>query len=83
MTKNITQHEPCPVCGCEMDVANLPMQDKCWLACPGCSVTFGYNPWDNEGSYESIKNLWNDWDTGISEQRGKWLEEHPCDGCVI
>jgi ssDNA-binding Zn-finger/Zn-ribbon topoisomerase 1 len=82
----MTRHEPCPACGDQMrlrswsDVTKVDRQ--CYLECQGCNLLYEFNVYNGGGTYQNPESLWYAWDTSISEQRGKWLEEHPCDGCV-
>lgn len=73
---NDKQHEPCPVCGAGMEV--MQGRREIYLVCQhGCGVIF--NP---ERLIAGHDGLWDAWDTGVSEQRGKWVEEHVCLDCV-
>jgi transcription elongation factor Elf1 len=81
MTTN--RHEPCPVCGGQMIVCRWKIFERYYLKCSHCSLMYGFSAHSGMSIYHKPEPLWDAWDTGISEQRGKWLEEHPCDGCKV
>ena len=72
--------EPCPVCGRYMKAQELPTTEAldgyCYYLKCTCGLTYRHATKNMTlDFYEDLEKTWDLWDSGISEQRKKWLKK--------